>query len=234
MLTMEQRTPPTFHERLALAMKLSGKTNQSALAREIGVEPQTIQYLATRGKGSAHAPLLAIATGVNVLWLTKGEGPMLSSDPDRVAEPNEGDYSLIPQLTGKGSCGTGYMNDHVEVRGSLAFKREWIASVGRKAEDLFVMYAQGDSMAYTIRDGAVVLIDHTIKEPLDGEVYAFLHDGEVYIKRFFKNFDGSWRLVCDNPDKAKYPDRSIPANEPLPFEIIGEVFWQGGVLSQRR
>lgn len=67
-------TTQSFAERLALAMQRAGKTNQSELAREIGVKPQTIQHLVTKGKSSIYSAELAAILGCSYRWLAKGEG----------------------------------------------------------------------------------------------------------------------------------------------------------------
>ncbi|RZI86297.1 MAG: XRE family transcriptional regulator [Rubrivivax sp.] len=67
----------TYGGRLAWAMNRAGKTNQSELARAIGVKPQSIQYLCGPGsnaQGSIHTPALAKVLGVSPDWLARGEG----------------------------------------------------------------------------------------------------------------------------------------------------------------
>lgn len=67
----------TYAGRLLWAMRRSGKTNQSELARVIGVKPQSIQYLCnplSGAQGSMHTPALARELGVLSDWLARGEG----------------------------------------------------------------------------------------------------------------------------------------------------------------
>lgn len=67
----------TYSGRLLWAMRRAGKTNQSELARVIGVKPQSIQYLCnphSGAQGSMHTPALARALGVLSDWLARGEG----------------------------------------------------------------------------------------------------------------------------------------------------------------
>jgi hypothetical protein len=67
----------TYSGRLLWAMQQAGKTNQSELARVIGVRPQSIQYLCRPGssaQGSSHTPALARELGVLADWLARGEG----------------------------------------------------------------------------------------------------------------------------------------------------------------
>lgn len=67
----------SYSGRLLWAMRRAGKTNQSELARAIGVKPQSIQYLCnplSGAQGSLHTPALARELGVLSDWLARGEG----------------------------------------------------------------------------------------------------------------------------------------------------------------
>ncbi len=143
-------------------------------------------------------------------------------------EPSEDDFAMIPQYTARGSCGNGHLNGHVEVKGGLVFRRDWLSSLGIRPENAAVIYAKGDSMFPTIRCGSVVLLDLARKEPRSGSVYAFAVDDEVRIKRAFKSPNGQWRLVSDSADKIHYPDE--PISGATQIEVIGQCMWVGGNL----
>ncbi|RZL09853.1 MAG: XRE family transcriptional regulator [Rubrivivax sp.] len=67
----------TYAGRLIWAMEHAGQTNQSELARAIGIKPQSIQYLCRRdagAQGSKHTAALAKALGVSPQWLARNEG----------------------------------------------------------------------------------------------------------------------------------------------------------------
>ncbi len=67
----------TYSGRLLWAMRRAGKTNQSELARAIGIRPQSIQYLCnpeSGAQGSTHTPALARELGVLSDWLARGDG----------------------------------------------------------------------------------------------------------------------------------------------------------------
>lgn len=143
-------------------------------------------------------------------------------------EPSEADYALIPQYNVKGSCGNGHLNGHVEIKGDLVFRRDWLARLRVKPDQAAVIYASGDSMLPTLRDGAVVLLDLAQIEPRHGLIYALLVEGEIRIKRMFKTVTGSWSLVSDNPNKTLFPDEMIP--HPDALQIIGRCVWGAGEL----
>jgi phage repressor protein C with HTH and peptisase S24 domain len=82
----------TFTARLRWAMDKAKKTNMSALAREIGVTPQSIQYLCdpkNNANGSEHVTKLGAALNVNADWLATGEGNPDRQDDGRIRAPSE-------------------------------------------------------------------------------------------------------------------------------------------------
>ena len=164
-------------------------------------------------------------------WLQYGEGEMVFDHTTQKRTypraPSEDEYALIPQYSTKGSCGGGELNDHVELLGGLAFKRDWLKRYGLKENSACVIYACGSSMAPTLSDGDVILLDCSSKELRNGKIYALCIDGEVRIKRVHVNF-GKITLVSDNQDKLRYPDQEVPADVEL--DVIGRGVWQGGGL----
>lgn len=143
--------------------------------------------------------------------------------------PSGDDYVLIPRYCVTGSCGDGYLNDHVEVNGGLAFRRDWIKQLGCKADDLYVIYAEGDSMEPYIFAGDIVLLDTGALEAKDRQVYALRRaDGTISIKRLVQQVVGGWVIRSDNPDKSRHPDESVAESVLHEIPILGRVIWRGG------
>lgn len=166
--------------------------------------------------------MLAIALGVDAGWLQYGTGNRQTTFP---RTPSEDEYTLIPHYSAIGECGTGNLNEHVEVDGSLSFRKDWLYSMGLNPNNLVAIHADGDSMYPTITEGAVVLLDRNqAANPIEGKVYAIQRQGNgLVIKRMFRNALG-WMYKSDNQNKMMYPDL-----EPLAEDIvIGRVVWQGG------
>lgn len=83
----------SYASRLNWAMQRAGKTNQSELARAVGVKPQSIQYLCDPqggARGSSHTPSLARELGVCAEWLATGLG-----SPNVLAPINRGDIGAL-------------------------------------------------------------------------------------------------------------------------------------------
>lgn len=168
--------------------------------------------------------VIAKALGVSIFDLISDKSP----SPTPV---DHLDHALIPQYTAKGSAGNGHSNDHVEVRGGLMFKRDWLRRMGLKDPNLRVIYASGMSMYPTLCDGDALLLDLSQTEPLDGRIYALLKpDGELIIKRLVRGITGGWIIRSDNEDKRLYPDQVATDTEIGHLLILGRIVWHGGAL----
>ena len=220
----------TLSERIAYLLKLRGMS-QSALAAKIGIrQPSVASWLNGRTKKLEGENLLnaAVAFGVHPEWLATGKGPITKEEKQETGFPripSEEDFVLIPQYTTKGSCGTGFMNDHIELLGGLVFKRSWLERMRLDDDNACVIYASGDSMYPSISDGDVLLLDKTEHPLRSDEIYAVMVDDEVVVKRLRKGFEGIV-LKGDNPNKAAYPDIEVPQGYDL--TVIGRVVWRGG------
>lgn len=219
------------HDRIAKAVMVSGK-KKGEIATECGVAPSSVtQWISGESKSLKPENLFALAkaTGFNAMWLAIGEGEEREEEPRSPAA--EDAYALIPQYTARGDCGDGYLNDHVEVKGGLAFKRDWLKRMGSKPEHLFVIYAEGNSMEPYIFDGDVVLFDWTDTLPRDRQAYAIRRpDGGISIKRIIQQLSGAWLIRSDNPDKTAYPDEPVSETILQEMQILGRIIWRGGSM----
>ncbi|WP_252361437.1 LexA family transcriptional regulator [Pseudomonas asiatica] len=145
-------------------------------------------------------------------------------------EELDGKYAYVPQYDAKAAAGLGSENPHVEIRSTLAFKREWLRVKGAKPDQLIVIYAEGESMWPTINDGDVLLVDRSRIEPADGQVFVLAGSEGAIVKRLIQGPLGQWVLRSDNDDKDEYPDRSHLRSNGNEHQIIGKVIWRGGDL----
>lgn len=222
----------TFAERLKNCREEKGLTKK-ALAKLAGVKsPSTLTEMENgENHNSPQIPAIANALGVEALWLQHGAGPKLPRNL-RIEDvgtsiPHQDDYATIDQFHVNGSCGDGYLNDHVEVKGSMAFKRDWLARMNIDPAQAGVIYAKGDSMTPTIQDGEVLLVDYRQREAQGNRVYVLNIDGHLLVKRLIRRVAG-WMIVSDNQDKTRYPDEVVQS--PDLINIVGRVVWRGGGL----
>lgn len=177
--------------------------------------------------------LLANALGVSLMELIEGseDNHSATSTEQEPYGPSKDDYALIPQYNALGAAGNGRLNDHVEVKGGLVFKRAWLSRMALREQNLHVIYAHGHSMEPTISDGDVVLLDQSQIEPRDGRIYLIRrHGGELIIKRLIQGITGGWIIRSDNDDKRNFPDQPISETDIDHLQIIGRIVWHGGAL----
>lgn len=219
-----------YKDRIKRARKHAG-LKQQQLAKLTGITQASISDLETgKSQASSYSASIAKACGVDAVWLESGKGQMVYPETELSAysnrSPSKDDYALIQQYTASGECGDGYHNGHVELSDGLAFKRDWLARIGAKAENLAVIYASGDSMEPYIFDGDVVLFDTTDIEPRHGQVYVVRRpDYSVSIKRLVQQLTGDWVIKSDNPDRS---DEKVSAETIHELPFVGRVIWRGG------
>ncbi|PUA43476.1 cI repressor protein [Pseudomonas protegens] len=194
--------------------------------------------------GGAKMLALANSLSVRVEWLEYGRGPMReepkTNKPEMLREEaatyrafdlaSDSSYTGVNQHTARAAAGDGEENSHVEIRGVLAFKSEWLRLNRLNPKNLDVIYANGSSMEPTINSGDVLLIDRSRIEPKDGQIFAMYSDAKgTIVKRLIQSdFDG-WLIRSDNPDKTKYGDQTLSDEDINQVRIIGRVVWRGGM-----
>lgn len=224
--------PMEYKERVKAARK-HAKLTQGQLGQLVGIDQASVSDLERgRSQRSSYNATIAKACGVSALWLESGEGDMLATpSAGHHGSPSEKDYALIPQYKAHGSCGTGYLNDHVEVTEGLVFKRDWLARMKAKPENLRIIYAEGESMEPYVFEGDVVLFDSSKTEPKDRQAYVIRRpDGGISIKRMIQQISGTWLIRSDNADKFKYPDEQLSEDALHEVPILGRVIWRGGEM----
>ena len=204
---------------------------------------QTAKNWETRGP-SEGGLVAAAERGISVLWLKRGEGPMLTNQaPDeppsgaaRVASyPIESSFSLtdsqdefvvVTRVDVKFSNGHGQILYSEEERPPLMFRADFLQKMGIPKGKAFVALAEGVSNEPKIYDGAVVLINAADKR-LNGEFFAFRVDGELLIKRL-DALDGIG--VIATAENSNFKPKTKVYNDAEDFEVIGKVVWTGTVL----
>lgn len=155
--------------------------------------------------------------------------------PSNIHHDDKEEFVVIPVFDLKAACGNGYSNHDELVKGGLVFKQSFLLkkNVSLELGQASIIYCDGDSMYPVINDKDVVLVDHKVSSLDDvnsGRIYVFLANGELRIKRIFKNVNGSLRIVSDNPDKQTFPDEIIQPQEIEFIQIRGRVVWKAGDL----
>lgn len=193
-----------------------------------GVDEATISAtINRRSRRSEYSTNYALALRVNPNWLNIGLGDM--DAPSAATEVPYESYVFIPVYSVIASLGRGKINEdeHVQVAGTHAFRREWIEKKGFDPKHLAVIEGEGDSMEPTISEGDTLLVDLRQTKIMSGRVYA-IADAEDHtrVKRLLKSLDGRIIVRSDNPDKRLYPDEYLTPDSNA--RVIGMVVHRSG------
>jgi phage repressor protein C with HTH and peptisase S24 domain len=218
--TVGKSADEEFRRRLRLIMQQFGSV--ADLARAVGVSDNAIyKWVSGRGQPSMISLVnLAHAARVSIEWLATGQEASKSEEPPAEA----GEYVYLPRNSLRTSSGRAAAENR-QVVDYLAFKNEWLRRrVGIDPKGLMLIEAVSDSMAPTIDEGDLVLVD--LRDPrfrYDG-VYVLRASGDLPIKRIQRRPDG--KLIIRN-DNAAYEPSVVAADS---VNIVGHAIWAGGKL----
>lgn len=136
-------------------------------------------------------------------------------DDDEVEVP----YFAEVQL----AAGSG-MTHVAEIPGrKLRFSKSTLREAGVSANDAVCARVRGRSMERLILDGAAVGVDRGQTEVIDGEIYAFDHEGMLRTKYLYRLPGGGVRARSENDEE--YPDEIFTPEQMTEIRILGRVFW---------
>lgn len=171
-----------------------------------------IPYILTGNRSAASLPTL-----------------MLHSMEQSLLSPEE--FAPIPVYSAELAAGDGAENPAEEVIDHMAFRKDWLRKMRVSPSAAVIARAKGESMAPTLHDGDVVLIDRSSSEPptkprdandtRPARIFALMDEDGARIKRIDFAAPGMLAILSDNP--ASPPEfRPVSA-----VTIIGRVVWWG-------
>ncbi|MEL6646646.1 MAG: S24 family peptidase [Pseudomonadota bacterium] len=137
-------------------------------------------------------------------------------------------FAEIPRYPARLAAGAGTWNpDDQKPTDFIPFTWAFLESYIRKetVDGLITLTVSGDSMAPTISDNDLVMLD-TNESTLDAGVFAFVLDGVARVKRFNVTMRGI-DILSDNPN---YETERYTREELQNMQIIGRVRWVGRAL----
>lgn len=195
--------------------------SQSELARRVGVSQAAIAKLVTgHAYGSKHLHKIARELGTTPAFLTgetddPAEGAIPAPSPTVIAE--QLDLVEVQEIDLK--FGMGATDLEVPVtRNVRHFSREWLRQYTRaNPETLYFAQGIGDSMAPTLLDSDLLLIDTSEQSiRMADKIYAIAFYGSGMVKRLRPGREGV-RILSDNP---AVPD-DVASDEEL--HVLGRV-----------
>jgi phage repressor protein C with HTH and peptisase S24 domain len=205
-----------------------------------GISKATLFHILNKGGNPRAEQLLRIgaATGKSIEWLLTGEEPMwreeegngqVEAPPIEYRQAPElldaEEFVLVPRYDVRASTGPGALVHSEQVVDHLAFRRQWVRSMGLQAEQLALITAKGDSMEPTIRQGFLLLVDLRQHQVKDDAIYVLRIDSTLVAKRLQKMFTGEIKVKSDNP---AYDEQLVPEDQIDKLNVIGRVVWGGG------
>jgi len=137
-------------------------------------------------------------------------------------------YRAVPMIDVRPSAGPGNLAIQSDAEPDFhAVKETFLRRLGVAPAFARLMIASGDSMADTINDGDLMIVDTSIREIVDEGIYVLVFGGLVLLKRLQILRKGGVVLKSDNP---RYEDEEIPAHELPDLQIEARVRWAGGAI----
>lgn len=229
-------------ERL-IELRTAKGLGQKELAAELGISKRAWQdYELGNSVPGGKVIEALVKSGFDANWILTGEGKMRrDEDAPQVREEAatykidaqiNDDFVLVPRYDIEVSAGGGAFVGEVEQTAqSMAFRREWLTRMGLSARQLALVTAKGDSMAPTIKEGDILLIDmrpeHAAIATIYDGIYVFRVDHQLLAKRLSRAPDGGIAVKSINPEYDSFyltPDQVEDAH----VKIVGRVVWRGG------
>jgi len=213
------------HVLARIKMLVDSYKNQKVAADEIGIPYATLQRILA-GK----APLTHERAEKFALAARQSVDALLNRDVDDVGtEAVSPDMSFVPLHDVQASAGHGASAVEAgQSPESLGFPTHWLRSQFGDPRPLRVMHVKGDSMAPTVHDGDLVMINISRREPVDG-IYVLRLDDQLMIKRVHFPMERRVLIISDNRDYDRW-DRMLDLESDATresFQLIGRVVWVG-------
>lgn len=212
------------HERLAWARDRAGYGDKAAFAKVVGVNPTTYRAYESGQNGFGKlAARFARKLGVTAEWLLEG-GDLPDGVPPVVEHARNDDTAnmvAIQHIDLAYGMGATFTDGPVEVE-LLQFPKVWVETI-TSSPPVFLTWSRGrgDSMAPTIHDGDLVLLDRSQKRVQEQDaLWAFTIGDVGAIKRLRVKGD-RFQILSDNPSVP-------PDEEPIDFvNIVARVIFVG-------
>lgn len=208
-------------QRIRSVRQSVGDPSRDEFAQELGLSAKT---LANYERGDTQPDAEAVAAfhrrfGVDANWLVAGEGEMFPAGKaqlgsDLIALPFYADVAA--------SAGPGLVVGPEAHESVVAFTRTFLRDQGATPERCSVIRARGDSMAPTIPDASLLIVDHAQAEVANGCIMVINVGEDLLVKRVRRRLDGLVDLISDNP---AYPPETIGRETIQQLRIVGRVVY---------
>lgn len=223
--------PETVRLKSLMRSLLSGTQQQKRIAEAAGVSAGALKdYAAGKSLPPIHK-FVRIATALGI-------DPGQFFSPERAARKSQSDVVRIPVLDVAAAAGPGRNADVVRAVDELPVPLQFVQRLAPPDADLSCLRAAGDSMAPTILDGAIVIIDGHQKKPQPwrpvprktpsprqphDDIFVFNQSGDLRLKRLRDIGEGFLAIISDN--HAENPIEIFKFGRDGGLAVIGKVIW---------
>lgn len=239
MNTPTDKVKEDFAKRINEAMELKGfpvRGRARVLSKEFEVSDKGAgKWL----KGEAipetsKLPLLASFLGVSTEWLMNGStstnsGIRIAPVRFKSSESKPTNVRIPIYKDIKAACGVGIENFLEDISDYLDVDPIFLKMMGVESnpKNLRIIYSAEYSMYPTVAPNSPLFVDISDKDPnslKSGNVYVFMHNYELRMKRIFVSYGSNTvRLSSDNPDKNRYPDEFITNEQLNEINFVGRL-----------
>lgn len=191
--------------RMKSVMQAKG-ISQSSLAEKIGSSQQAIALILSEQISSPKKIVeIADALNVDVNWLKtgKGEAPDFAKLEENPTACEDEETIRIEQFNVVASCGSGKINDLVEVVSAIEYHQSHFRDLfrGLNPNDIKIITSNGDSMSPTIESRELLFVNIKVNSFEGDGIYVFTYGETLHIKRLQMAGD-VLRVISDN---TNYP-----------------------------
>ena len=182
--------------------KKQGKAVQDLVAYVGITKTQLSRYTKSTNEPTvSRVARLAEFSGVDLIWLSTGEGHPMGSSP----------YVTIP-----------FHEDSPEKSGPVKFERDYLEQVLRIEPDQCLMFTNtGDAMiGRGIMNGCQVLVD--LRRQRGDDIYLITVNQDTMVRRLQFLPGNQVKVISDND---AYDDYTLPADDVI---VVGRAAWIGG------
>lgn len=226
----------TQADRVMALLKAKGLTDRQikpALARACDITYQSVREWFTgdtKTIAATHLKTIAKEWGGSLEWLVDGTGSMgaksyeLESisawDNNTPIDDDEVEVPFYKEVEFAAGAGT---TQALEINGrKIRYGKSSLKAAGVDASNAACAKNRGNSMEPMIQDGAMIGIDRSKTQIIDGEIYALDHDGMLRVKYLYNLPGGGIRLRSYN--KEEHPDENYTGDDVQRIRILGWVW----------
>ncbi|MBF0610392.1 MAG: helix-turn-helix domain-containing protein [Magnetococcales bacterium] len=200
-------------DRIQTSRKNAGFT-QKELADRVGISQTAIHKLECgRSRSSRRTVAIAIACGIDPIWLETGRGDMISgmvntsfrSENMRVGEPDDSPYLLPPRSSRAPLVSWEQAAVWLDREDVNAFDHSevesWVPLTRRVSKQAFALRVSGDSMENEFSEGDIIIVDPSVAPEHKRFVIACTEEGRTTFKQLM--LDGGQKYL--KPLNPRYP-----------------------------